>query len=167
MNLAMGKLESSPFDDKVIRSLRLNDMDVLEARGMSLVRDPTDRSEVQVDCRFTQLLVTAAEDPEISIGTFAGGVRVGARLPRLPALHRGKTKWRLLEQSCPLDNLEEVVRRDDNWRINYSSIAEQADKEVMNDQATRGLVLTPACHRFARSEQEGQAPQRSNREGLV
>ena len=63
MNLALGKVESSPFDDKVIRSLRLNDMDVLEARGMSLVRDPTDRSEVQVDCRFTQLLVTAAEDP--------------------------------------------------------------------------------------------------------
>ena len=58
------------------QSLRSKVMDTLEARGVSLVRGPTDRGEVQVDYRFVQLLLTAAEDPEVSIGTFAGGVRV-------------------------------------------------------------------------------------------
>ena len=38
-----------------------------------------------MDYRFLQLLLTAAEDPEVSLGEFARGVRVGpgARLPRI------------------------------------------------------------------------------------
>ena len=53
-----------------------------------MVRDVTDRSEAQVDYRFMQLLLTG-DDPEVSMGEFAG-VERGARLLRLPALYRAK-----------------------------------------------------------------------------
>ena len=63
-------------------------MEILAARGVSMVRDETERSEVQVDDRIMQLLLTA-DNPEVSIGACAG-VGPGARLPRLPALYRAK-----------------------------------------------------------------------------
>ena len=46
-------------------------------------------------------------------------------------------------ESDPTDHLEESVRGDVNWRRNYSSGAELADKvkDVRDDQATRGQVF--------------------------
>ena len=51
-----------------------------------------DRKNIPIDCRFLQLLLTAAQDPEVHLCPFASGVRVGpgARLPRLPALYPPK-----------------------------------------------------------------------------
>ena len=58
---------------------------------------------------YFQLLLDVAEDPEVGLGDFASGVRVGpgARLPRILALYSGKKKWSLLKQMDPLDYLEE------------------------------------------------------------
>ena len=55
------------------------------------------------------LLLRASEDPEVGIGDFASGVRVGsgARLPRLPALYARKKRWRIPKQMDPLDYLED------------------------------------------------------------
>ena len=56
-----------------------------------------------IDFRFLDVMLRAAEDPEVGRGGFAGGVRVGSgvRMPRLPALCRPKMKWRLTEQATP------------------------------------------------------------------
>ena len=51
---------------------------------------------------------TVTGDPEVGLGNFAQGVRigVGARLPRLPELHKRRKQWRLPSQSDPQDYLE-------------------------------------------------------------
>ena len=91
------------------------------------------------------LLLRASEDPEVGLGEFARGVRVGpgARLPRLPALYHRKRKWRLPQQSDPLDYQEDRDDAEAVWRRNYSSLNELSDKvlEVMADQSKRGQVL--------------------------
>ena len=146
MNLALGKVECSPFDVEVIHSLRLSVMDILEERGVSLVRD-----------RFMQLML-AAEDPEVSIGTFARGVRVGRERGSLDSQHftEAKKNGASLNQSDPLDYLEEAVREDEKWRSNYSAVAEPTEetKEVMDGQAARGLVI-----KLAESEAHRRFPQ--------
>ena len=90
-------------------------------------------------------MLRAAEDPEVHLGSFAEGVRVGpgARLPRLPALYARKKKWRLPEQADPLDYQEEKCSTERIWRRNYASVSELTDKvlAVMEDQAERGQVL--------------------------
>ena len=54
--------------------------------------------------------VIGTENPEVSSGTFASGVRfgLGARLQWLPALCKVKKKWRLPQQSNPTDYLDEA-----------------------------------------------------------
>ena len=98
-----------------------------------------------MDFRFLDLLLRAARDPEVALVSFAGGVRVGpgARLPRLPALYKPKTKWRLTDQGDPEDYQEEELAGDPSWRKNYSSLAALADKvrDVLEDQSRRGQVL--------------------------
>ena len=83
------------------------------------------------------------EIPEARSGL--GGVRVGpgARLPRLPALYKPKTKWRLTDQGDPEDYQEEELAGDPSWRKNYSSLAALANKvkDVLDDQSRRGQVL--------------------------
>ena len=51
-----------------------------------------DRSDVPNDFRFMDLVVKLAGDPELGIGAYAQGVRVGpkVRMPRLPALYLEK-----------------------------------------------------------------------------
>ena len=51
------------------------------------MRTPDDRTDIPIDYRYLQLLLVAAEDPEVGLGDIASGVRVGpgARLPRIPA----------------------------------------------------------------------------------
>ena len=70
-----------------------------------------------VDFRFLDLLLRAASDLEVALGSFAGGVRVGpgVRLPRLPALYRLKRKWRLADQADPCDYQEEELAGDPSW----------------------------------------------------
>ena len=54
---------------------------------------PQDRTDLPIDYRFLELLLDASGDPEVGLGLFARGVRVGpgSRLPRLPALYEEKT----------------------------------------------------------------------------
>ena len=97
MALAVGKVENCPFDSSEVRSLKENVVADLEQDGLGLGRQEGDREDVPIDFRFLGLLLRAAEDPEVGLGQFAQGVRVdpGTRMPRLPALHRPKRKWRL------------------------------------------------------------------------
>ena len=91
------------------------------------------------------MLLQIADDPEIGLGDYSQGVRVGPgnRMPRLPALFRPKKKWRLASQFDPLDYLEGSTDSTTVWRRNYSTLQplEQQVLDVMHDQATRGQVL--------------------------
>ena len=106
---------------------------------------PGDRTDVPINFRFLQLLLQIAADPEIGLGDYSQGVKVGpgTRMPRLPALFRPKKKWRLASQFDPLDYLEGSTDSTTVWRRNYSTLQplEQQVLDVMHDQATRGQVL--------------------------
>ena len=151
MDLALGKVTESPFDADSVEKLKSDVVGYLSSCGYRLVSNPKDRKDVPIDCRFLQLLLTASEDPEVRLGSFACGVRVGpgARLPRLPALYPPKRKWRPPEQADPSDCNEPALESDAVWRSNYSTVAELADKvvDVMVDQARRGQVLIKALRR--------------------
>ena len=92
--LALGKVDKCPFNAREVQELRDSIIDALESREIHLERMSEDRTNVPVDFRLVQALLAAAEDPEVALGSFAAGVRVGrgARLPRLPALYPPKRK---------------------------------------------------------------------------
>ena len=144
-DLALGKVKACPFEAARVRELKEESLDILSKHGLVLQRTGQDRRDVPIDFRYLQLLLTAAQDPEIGLGSFASGVRVGpgARLPRLPALYAPKKRWRLAEQSDPVRYQEERVSGEQVWRRNYSTLVEFTDQvlEVMEDQAKRGQVL--------------------------
>ena len=81
--LAVGRVETCPFDTSEIQDLRRRIIEALAECGLHLNRTPDDRSDVPVDFRLVQLLLTAAEDPEVALGDFAPGVRVGPPGARL------------------------------------------------------------------------------------
>ena len=87
MRLALGRVDSCPFDPASVRSLKTPTLDILSEHGLKLVRTPDDRTDIPIDYRYLQLLLDAVEDPVVGLGDFASGVRVGpgARLPRIPA----------------------------------------------------------------------------------
>ena len=84
-------------------------------------------------------------DPEVHLGTFAQGVKVGpgTRMPRLRALYKRKRRGRLPEQRDPLSYLEDERQSEKTWRQNYATVAGLADKvvAVLEDQESRGQVL--------------------------
>ena len=97
-----------------------------------------------IDYRFLDFLLRIAKDPEVSIGEFSQGVRVGpgTRMPRLPALYKPKKKWRLASQADALDYLEHAPDHEGVWRRNYSTLqAFEQVLEVMHDQAARGQII--------------------------
>ena len=102
------KVTESPFDADSVKKLKSDVVGDLSSCGHRLVSHPKDRKDVPIDYRFLQLLLDASEDPEVHLGSFACGVRVGprARLSRLPALVPPKRKWRLPGQSDPSDYIE-------------------------------------------------------------
>ena len=83
-----------------------------------------DRTDVPINFRFLQMLLQIADDPEIGLGDYSQGVRVGPgnRMPRLPALFRPKKKLRLASQFDPLDYLEGSTDSTTVWRRNYSTL---------------------------------------------
>ena len=103
-----------------------------------------------LDYRFLELLLSAARDPDVALGSFAEGVRLGqgVRLPRLPALYKAKKKWSLPEQADPLLHLEEVHTADYAWRSNRTAASTLAAEvtAVLEDHARRGQVLKPTEH---------------------
>ena len=122
--LSLGRVESCPFDASEIQDLRQRIIQALADCGLHLNRAPDDRKDVPVDFRLVQILLTAAEDPEVALGNFAPGVRVGpgVRLPRQPALFHAKRKWRLPEQADPEEYLAETQMDEAIWKRNYSSL---------------------------------------------
>ena len=145
MKLALGQVDKCPFDVDSVSELKRQVVETLQRDGIHMSRTSKDRVDVPIDFRFLSALLTAAQDPEVGLGDFACGVRVGpgVRLPRLPALYPAKRKWRLPEQSNPLDHLEGDAGGESAWRRNYTSLQELSDKvvDVLEDQARRGQVL--------------------------
>ena len=94
MKFALGKVEESPFGAEAISILKNRVIESLSRWGYSLKSSPQDRTDLPIDHRFLELLLDASGDPEVGLGMFARGVRVGpgSRLPRLPALYAKKKR---------------------------------------------------------------------------
>ena len=103
VNLALGRVQENPFSEKDIQDLKQDVNDKLERAGLELNRKENDRKDVPIDFGYLDLLLKAAEDPEVGLAQFSQGVRVGpsARMPRLPALYKPKRKWRLAARQTP------------------------------------------------------------------
>ena len=67
----------NPFSEKDIQNLKEDVIDELERAGLELKREENDRRDVPLDFRYLDLLLKAAEDPEVGLGQFSQGVRVG------------------------------------------------------------------------------------------
>ena len=78
--LAMGQVTESPFEEEAVARLKEQVVRALAEQGLHLNRQPEDRKGLPVDYRFLQLLLSAAEDPEVSLGDFAK-VSVSDRAP--------------------------------------------------------------------------------------
>ena len=86
MDLALGVDQNSPFSADSIAGLKAGVVTELASRGFPLEHSAADRSHVPIDHSFLQLLLADTQNPEVHLGAFASGVRVGpgARLPRRP-----------------------------------------------------------------------------------
>ena len=106
----MGRLKDSPFLVEAVRPLKKRIIRELGDSGFLLGRHEKDGADAPVDFRLMDQLMRAAPDPDRSIGKFARGVKVdpGVRLPRLPALHRPKRRWKLAGQGKPYDYMKEI-----------------------------------------------------------
>ena len=143
MNLALGRVQENPFCEKHIQDLKRDVIDELERAGK---REENDRRDVPIDFRYLDLLLKTAEDPEVGLGQFSQGVRVGpsVRMPRLPALYKPKRKWRLAAQTEFSNYLEEEASWPEScWRSNYPSLREHTErvKKVLEDQTIRGQLI--------------------------
>ena len=143
--LAMGKIDACPFPPDDVAQLRQAVVDAAAGCGHQIERRSGDRTDVPIDYRFLDLLLRTAEDPEIGLGEYAQGVKVGpgTRMPRLPALFKPKKKWRLASQVDPLDYLGHALDKEGVWRRNYSTLQafEEHVLEVMCDKASRGQSI--------------------------
>ena len=85
MRLAVGRVEHCPFDAQSVRELKDSTVEALKRHGSELRRELADRRDLPIDFRYLDLLLRAAGDPEVHLGSFAKGVRVGpgARLPKI------------------------------------------------------------------------------------
>ena len=92
VDLAMGKVEESPFPPDEIQQLKQAVINAASRAGIHILRRSGDRVDVPIDYRFLDVLLRAADDPEIGLGEYAQGVKVGpgTRMPRLPALYKAK-----------------------------------------------------------------------------
>ena len=110
MNLALGNVASCPLNADSVWTLKNCIIEDLEQVGFGLSLDPLDRTDMPTDCRLLGLLLRAAEDPDVGLGNFSRGVRVGpgARMPRLPALYKPMKKWRLADQADPWTSLKAI-----------------------------------------------------------
>ena len=100
VELSLGNVSKSPFSPESITELKNEVITRARSHGMELLRTESDRNDVPFDFRFMDLVL---------LGDYAQGVRVGPgiRIPRLPALFRRKRRWRLPEQTDPLEYLDE------------------------------------------------------------
>ena len=141
----MGKVKESPFPSSEILRLKESVVEAASQAGFQLLRKKGDRLDVPIDFRFLDVLLRASEDPEVGLGEYAQGVKVGpgTRMPRLPALYNPKKKWRLSSQVDSLDYLDYAPDKSGVWRRNYASLREFESQvlEVLHDQAARGQII--------------------------
>ena len=92
VDLAMGKVAESPFPPDEVQRLKQAVIEAAARAGISITRKGGDRVDIPIDYRFLDVLLRASGDPEIGLGDYAQGVRVGpgTRMPRLPALYNAK-----------------------------------------------------------------------------
>ena len=103
--LALGRHAKPPFSPDVVERLRDDVKVILAQDNIKFERVDGDRTDVAIDYRLLGGLLKAAADPEVSIASFARGVRVGpgSRMPRCPRLYAKKKKWRIPEQREQVD----------------------------------------------------------------
>ena len=145
VSLASGKVTECPFPAEEISILNRELLGIASQHGFQTNGKPGDRTDVPINFRFLQMPLRIADDPEIGLGDYSQGVRVGpgTRMPRLPAFFRPKKKWRLASQVDPLDYLEGSTDSTTVWRMNYWTLQplEQQVLDVVHYQATRSQVL--------------------------
>ena len=85
VSLALGRVKEPPFDSKAVQELKMSAITELHGRGMQLGRETGDREDVPIDFWYLDILLRAAGDPEVGMGEYAQGIRVGpgVRMPRL------------------------------------------------------------------------------------
>ena len=95
VSLAMGKVETCLFLPADIAGLKNELIEVAAQFGFQLERKAGDWTDTPIDYRFLHVLLLMANDPEVGLGAFSQGVRVGpgTRMPRLLALYRPKRRW--------------------------------------------------------------------------
>ena len=142
--LALGRHAKSPFSQSAVDQLRGEVKVILAREGIQFERVEGDRTNVPIVFRLLGGLLKAAAEPEVSIASFAQGVRVGpgSRMPRCPKLYTKKKKWQIPEQREQVD-VDEVLATQGVWNKNYSTLSSfRAEvEEVLRDQAGRGQVL--------------------------
>ena len=141
VQLALGRIREPRFDGEATRELQNAVIAELESRGLLLERIAGDRKDVPADFRYLDLLLRAAGSTEIGMGRYAQGVCVGpgVRMPRLPAIFKQKRRWRVPEQTDPLDYLEQPQDDGITWRRNNASLDQWKEQvlKVLHDQASR------------------------------
>ena len=168
MRLALRRVDSSPFGAEEIEQLRSDIIAGLRELGINIKTSMADLQDVLLDYRFLEMLLAASQDPDVTVGAFAEGVRVGpaVQLLRLPALHKAKKKRSVPEQSDPLLHLEESQAGEQAWRRNYPAVATLSAEatDVLEDHARRGQVLK-LTEQEARSRTQVSLLPRSGRIG--
>ena len=155
--LAMGMVDECPFPFAEVANLKEELIKAAADCGFHLQRRADDREDIPIDVRFLHVLLQLAGDPEVGLGEYSQGVRVGPgkRMPRLPALYSPKRKWRLASQQETWNYIKQTVDPGSIWHRNYTSLAtfEEQVLEVMHDQASRGELLV-----FTESEARKRNP---------
>ena len=96
--LAWGRCTSSPFDAQKVASMRDEVQEVLLSAGLDGRRQATD-SPTPVCFRMIAALLELCKDPDHNVfREYAGGVRVGRRMLRTPAVFEKKRRWKLSSQ---------------------------------------------------------------------
>ena len=128
-SLAMGKVETCPFHQEEVESLK---QEIIQsALDYGIV--PGVRTDVPIDYRFLQLFLKLSDDPETGLGDYSQGGRVG-RAPGCPG-YQHSTIRSASGALLAHDYLEQVAEQGSVWRFESQVL------DVMHNQATRGQVL--------------------------
>ena len=76
MNLALGRVQENPFSENDIQNLKEDVIDELERASLELKRGENDKRDAPIDFRYLDLLLKAAEDPEVGLGQSSHKVSV-------------------------------------------------------------------------------------------
>ena len=164
MKLALVQVDKCPFDVNSVSELKQQVVETLLRDGIHMSRTSKDRVDVPIDFRFLAALLTAAQDPEVALGDFACGVRVGpgVRLPRLPAQvaspreakptgSHGRRRRRRICMETELHFVTRTVRQSCGRTRGPSEAGPSAEVDRTRSKST---FLQP-CGSFAWREPEG------------